>query len=59
METAFTLLQAEGSKLKDIGKVEQKLGKDNPETLQSDDTEMVVEEESKDNYLLKSLRKLP
>jgi len=59
METAFALLKAEGSKLKDIGKVEQKLGKDDKETLQSGDTEVVVEEESKDNYLLKSLRKIP
>ena len=54
MDTAYLMLKEEGDKLVNIGKEEKK-----KEVAVKNSTEKISSEEGKDNYLLKSLRRMP
>ena len=54
MDTAYLMLKEEGDKLVSVGKEEKK-----KEVAVKNSTEKISSEDGKDNYLLKSLRRLP
>lgn len=60
VEGTFKLLKEEAEKIDLSKKEKEKLGKDKEMTVKDEDTEMKVKKEKKgDNYLVKSLKRVP
>ena len=58
MDTAYLMLKEEGDKLLELGKKKEKKEEPKPE-VKKEEAPKVTKQEGKDNYLLKSVRRLP